>query len=92
MVDSSALTKSDFEAAADGVRVTQITNQGGNRITYLVNLASGLAYINDSGKTQFRLYFSLDDNSDRSNDYTVFYPSSNNNESRRPRLVVQYEQ
>jgi PKD repeat protein len=85
-----ALQNNDFEADAEQVAV--ITNQGGNGTTYTVSLnADALAHVNDTGRTQLRLYFSLDDNDDRGNDYVGFYSANNNNAARHPKLVIIYK-
>ena len=85
------LNKSDFEAAADlndGVVATfDPTPYNGWYSATLENAA--FPYVNLAGSTQFRLYFSLDDNDDLSPDYIAF----NSGESvldDQPQLIVTY--
>ncbi|MCI0539466.1 MAG: hypothetical protein L0Z50_30010, partial [Verrucomicrobiales bacterium] len=60
---SAALAASDFEAAADAVQVATLSNAANNGDLSTGSLNStGLLFINKTGKTQFRVYFSLDDN------------------------------
>lgn len=51
--------------------------------------ATGRAYINRTGTTQFRLRFALDDNNDFAEDYLQFY-SGDYIASQRPALIVEY--
>ncbi len=51
--------------------------------------AVGRAYINRTGTTQFRIYFTTDDNDDLGADYVRFF-SGNAGITARPRLVIQY--
>jgi PKD repeat protein len=90
--DNVALQNNDFEADVDAEQVAVITNQGGNGTTYTVSLnAEALDHVNDAGRTQLRLYFSLDDNDDRGNDYVGFYSANNNNAARHPKLILIYK-
>ncbi len=82
----------DFEAAASGPGVAVIDDLGGSGTVYTVDLGGGLAHINDAGRTQLRMYFALDDNDDRGNDYSGFYPTNNADSSRHPRLIVTYRE
>ena len=52
--------------------------------------ATGLAAINKTGRTQFRIYFELDDNDDGSTDYMGYRSSETSNEDNRPRLLIAY--
>jgi hypothetical protein len=70
--------------------VATIANQGGAGQTYRVDLGSALGLVSRTGRTQFRLTFTLDDNDDRGNDFAGFYSGENSNAARRPRLVVEY--
>ena len=49
------------------------------------------AFINKTGKTQFRVYFSLDDNDDNGTDYIGWYPGNNGTATNRPILEVVYQ-
>ncbi|MCI5195498.1 MAG: PKD domain-containing protein [Candidatus Electrothrix sp. AW5] len=91
--DSAALQKSDFQAPADAEQVAVIANQGESGTGYTVTLdPSALTSINSTGRTQMRLYFSLDDDNDGGNDYAGFYSGDNSNAARRPRLFVTYSE
>lgn len=85
-----ALENSDFQAQADTVAI--VTNQGGSNTTYQVNLDSAIEYVNSTGRTQLRLYFSLDDNDDSSSDFVGFYSANNSNATRHPKLIVTYRE
>jgi hypothetical protein len=50
---------------------------------------AGRAYVNPNGATQFRLYFTKDDNDDMGADYMKFY-SGNAAAANRPQLIVEY--
>lgn len=89
---NAALKNSDFQAAADGKQVAIITNQGGQGSIYTVDLNTGVNFINTAGRTQLRLYFSLDDNDDLGNDFAGFFSANNSNSARHPRLIVTYEE
>ena len=89
--DNIALQNSDFQALADVEQVGIITNQGGSGTNYVVNLdTEALININTAGRTQLRLYLSVDDNNDGGNDYAGFYSANNSNSARHPRLIVTY--
>ncbi len=90
--DNPSLQNSDFQASADVDQVGIITNQGGSGTMYVVSL-DVLAFnqVNPTGRTQFRLYFSIDDDNDGGNDYAGFYPANNSNAARHPRLIVTYQ-
>ena len=86
---SSTLTLTDFNAAASALKVgsfNSIPSSG----WYSSSLNSiGLGQINKIGQTQFRLYFTKDDNDDLSDDYMKFY-SGNASAIYRPKLIIQY--
>jgi hypothetical protein len=50
-----------------------------------VDLGSALGLVSRTGRTQFRLTFTLDDNDDRGNDFAGFYSGENSNAARRLR-------
>ena len=52
--------------------------------------AAGLAALNKTGTTQFRVYFSLDDNDDTGADYIGYY-SGEATSANRPQLVITYQ-
>jgi Subtilase family/Bacterial pre-peptidase C-terminal domain len=88
---STTLAASDFEAAATATGVASMTNPTVNGALSEGALnAAGLAAINKAGTTQFRVYFTLDDNDDTGNDYLGFYSGENGTASNRPVLEVTY--
>jgi hypothetical protein len=62
----------------------------GNWSTCTLN-AAGLAAVNKTGFTQFRVAFSSDDNDDNGADYVGFYSGNNATAGNRPVLVVTYQ-
>jgi hypothetical protein len=88
---ANALAASDFEAAATATGVGSMSNppSNGSASTGSLN-ASGLAAINKTGRTQLRIYFTLDDNDDGGSDYMGFYSGDNATASNRPTLSVTY--
>ena len=89
--DSVVLETGDFQAAATAVGVATLSTVTSNgQVSSGSFGAAGLAAVNKAGTTQVRLYFTLDDNDDRRNDYVGFYSGSNSTGSNRPRLVVTY--
>ena len=88
---STALAAGDFQAAATATGVATMTNPTVNGALSEGALnAAGLAAINKTGTTQFRVYFTLDDNDDTSNDYLGFYSGENGTATNRPVLEVTY--
>ncbi|MEM7586392.1 MAG: Ig-like domain-containing protein, partial [Acidobacteriota bacterium] len=89
---SNAIENSDFQAAATASQVASLSNPPSNGDWSEGSLnAAGLAAINDSGRTQLRIFFDLDDNDDSGNDYMGYYSGDNSNSSRHPQLVVTYQ-
>lgn len=86
------LAAGDFQAAADATQVATLSNApaNGNLSSGTIN-GAGLALINKTGTTQFRIYFSLDDNDDAGNDYIGWYSGENGTASNRPVLEVVYQ-
>jgi hypothetical protein len=72
--------------------VAVIANQGGSGSVYMVDLNAASNYVNKAGRTQLRLYFSVDDNDDRGTDIAGFYSANNSNAARHPRLIVTYQE
>ena len=84
-----ALQAGDFSAAASpgSVRGQVI---GSTASGYGAQLSdTNLPFISKDGTTQFRLYFSKDDNDDRNADYIKFY-SGNSTSANAPQLIVTY--
>ncbi len=89
--DNTALEMVDFQASATAVGVTSLTNPtfDGAWSEGVLN-ASGVTAVNKTGRTQFRLYFNLDDNNDGVADYPGYYAGEYGTMSYRPQLVVNY--
>ncbi|HYH45740.1 MAG TPA: S8 family serine peptidase, partial [Thermoanaerobaculia bacterium] len=86
-----ALATGDFQAAATAANVATMSNPAANlQFSEGVLNAAGLAAINKTGTTQFRVALTLDDNDDVGNDYIGFYPGENATAANRPQLVVTY--
>jgi len=85
---SPNLELADFNATASASKVGTFgkTPSGG---WYSATLTStGDSYINKTALTQFRLYFSLDDNNNHKADYMTFV--SGNASSGMPQLIITY--
>ena len=52
--------------------------------------AAGVAAINKTGSTQFRVYFTLDDNDNGRNDYISYTSGESSSAASRPQLIVTY--
>ena len=89
---AATLAASDFEAAATASAVASLSNPASNGAASTGALnAAGLAAINKAGKTQFKLFFTLDDNDDGGNDYVGFYGGETATAGNRPTLTVTYQ-
>ncbi len=88
--NSAALANNDFQAAASQANFGSIPNTPLSD-WYARAWKSGafFAYINLTGSTQFRLYFSRDDDNDNSADYMSFF-SGNAGTASRPQLIVEF--
>jgi uncharacterized lipoprotein YddW (UPF0748 family) len=89
---SASLATEDFAAAATVTNVATVAKPSANNVTVTSALSSaGVLAVNKTGKTQFRLEFSLDDDNDAANDYVNFYSGNyTTNTNYRPKLEVQY--
>jgi parallel beta-helix repeat protein len=89
---SATLQTGDFSAAADAAQVATMSaaNANGDLSSGALN-ASGRAWINKTGKTQLRVYFSLDDNDDVGADYVGWYSGNDATASNRPVLEITYQ-
>jgi titin len=88
---ATGIAAGDFQAAADATRVASLSaaSSNGSWSEGAVS-AAGLPFVNRTGRTQFRVYFNLDDNDDRGTDYVGYYPGEYSTTSYRPQLVVTY--
>ncbi len=85
---SSALQLADFKATATDTRVGVFDDTPVNSWYSATLNGTGCDDINTTGLTQFRLFFSKDDNDDLTADYMKFY--SGDASSWNPRLIVTY--
>jgi hypothetical protein len=86
-----ALEAGDYEAAQSAAVVATMSSVVSNgQVSSGSFNAAGLGAVNKTGTTQVRIYFTLDDNDDLSNDYVSFYSGEDNTASDRPRLIVTY--
>jgi subtilisin family serine protease len=89
---STTLQTGDFQAAATAVQATSLGNAAADGDWSEGSLnAAGLAALNKTGTTQLRVYFNLDDNDDRGNDFIGYYSGDNVTAANRPQLVVTYQ-
>lgn len=87
------LAVSDFEAAATATAVATLSNPSATGATSSGTLnTAGLAAINKTGTTQFKIYFTLDDNDDGGSDYVGFWGGEASTAANRPKLTVTYQQ
>lgn len=85
------LATGDFQAAADATQVGVLSNapNNGDWSSGALNV-TGLSFINKTGTTQLRIYFSLDDNDDGASDYIGWYSGENATPVNRPVLEILY--
>ena len=86
----NALESVDFQAPASLAGAVLFPSTPLNNWYSVGVNKAGLAYINKTGWTQFRLRFSLDDNQNFANDAVLFFSGDNSTVSLRPTLVVEY--
>jgi predicted outer membrane repeat protein len=85
-----ALELTDFNATATYARVANFSATPVSNWYSATLPASGRNNINKTGITQFRLYFSTDDNDDGDSDYMKFISGDYVTSTYRPQLVIQY--
>jgi len=89
---STALQIGDFEDSPTAVGAASLTKAVVNGAWSEGSLnAAGLAAVNKTGRTQFRIYFTIDDDDDRQADYVGYYSGDASSAADRPQLVVTYE-
>ncbi|HEV7509555.1 MAG TPA: Ig-like domain repeat protein [Thermoanaerobaculia bacterium] len=89
---SSALQTGDFQAVATAVQAASLSNAANNLDWSQGRLnAAGLAALNKTGTTQFRVYFALDDDDDKFDNYIGYYSGDDATAANRPQLVVTYQ-
>jgi len=88
---STNLQTGDFQAPADAPQAGSLTDAPNDGDwSYGVLDANGLLFIDKTGITQFRIYFSLDDNDDGASDYIGWYSGDNATPANRPVLEIVY--
>ncbi len=85
------LANADFEAAATSTAVGSLSNPTVDGAASTASLsAAGLSAINKTGTTQFKLYFTIDDNDNNAYDYIGFHGGEAATAGNRPTLTVTY--
>jgi hypothetical protein len=85
-----SLVASDFQAVVSKAGVgTFGATPVSNWYSAIVG-SLGYPYINLTGTTQFRLYFTKDDNDDNGADYLKFFSGNYGTAGARPMLVIEY--
>jgi hypothetical protein len=85
----TALQPSDFQAPANQRSAGVLTKTG--VATYEATIAAdALAFVNKTGRTQFRIYFRTDDNDDHGADWIGWYSAETSEPLNRPQLEVTY--
>lgn len=89
---STAIQGSDFQAPATATAAAALTApaSNGDWSEGVLN-AAGVAAVNASGTTQFRVYFEVDDNDNGADDHMGYYSGDNSNAANHPQLVVTYQ-
>ena len=88
---ATALAAGDYQAAAGASGVATMSSPASNGTFSTGALsAAGRAAVNKTGKTQFRVYMTLDDNDDLGSDYIGFY-AGEAAAGNQPELVVVYQ-
>jgi leucyl aminopeptidase len=89
---AATLANADFEAAATTAAVASLSNPtaNGSASTGTLN-AAGLLAISKTGKTQFKIFFTTDDNDNNAYDYIGFYGGEAATAANRPTLTITYQ-
>ena len=87
----TALELSDFQAQAHANTIGSMSIPAADLDWSEGSLSpGGLNTINDTGTTQFRVFFATGDDGDATADYIGFYSADNSDSDRHPQLVVSY--
>ncbi len=89
---NNSLQAADFQAAATVVNAGALSNPASNgALSTATFSAAGRAAVNKTGRSQARIYCTLDDNDDLGADYVGFYSGENTTATNRPVLSVTYQ-
>ncbi len=89
---AATLANADFEAAATTTAVASLSNPASNGAASTGTLnAAGLLAISKTAKTQFKLFFTTDDNDNNAYDYIGFYGGEATTAANRPTLTITYQ-
>jgi hypothetical protein len=87
---NAGLEVGDFQASAGRSKVAKFgATPVSNWYSAMLN-ATGRAYVNKTGTTQFRLFFSKDDNDNNVADYITFLSGDYATAAARPKLIIDY--
>lgn len=86
-----ALESEDFSAPASSSNVATISNLYSGDLLEAGLSNTGITALNHNGRSQFRLYFTLPNNSDDKEDRISFFAGSAEDSSLHPQLIVDYE-
>jgi|CXWL01.1.fsa_nt_gi hypothetical protein len=88
---AAAFAIGDWQAAATATNVATMSTPASNGAASTGTLsAAGRAAVSKTGRTQLRVYCTLDDNDDLGFDYIGFYPAESTVTTRKPQLTVTY--
>jgi hypothetical protein len=87
---SSALANGDFGPPTGPASATQVGSLSSGATATATLDATGQAAVNKTGRTQFRIYFSLDDDDDNDDDWAEYYGGEASNPSNDPVLTIEY--
>lgn len=89
---ATTLQTADFQAAADGVHVGELSNAANNGDWSTASLdATGRGLVNKGGTTQLRVYFSTATNANGASDVMQWYAGDDSTAANRPVLEITYQ-
>jgi len=87
---AASLANADFQATAGQSEIATFDSVPANGWYSALLSSAAFPHINLTGTTQFRLYFTIDDNNDLGADYMAFSSGNNVTVANRPQLIVNY--
>lgn len=87
---AASLANADFQATAGQSTIATFDPVPASGWYTALLSSSAFPHINLAGTTQFRLYFTLDDNNDLGADYMAFSSGNNVTVANRPQLIINY--